>query len=163
MLGVSRLKLTGYQSRLGLWAAVLLLAFTGSIGMGCGGSDSDSGTASTVTKETASISPGQGQDNSAEEEITNLMGDFADAFAAKDAEAVCDLMSPQAVKETETDGDAPCEEVVPLGFALVGDEEVERISNPKSIQINGNRATIKYATGDDGYADLVDGKWMVGQ
>lgn len=154
------------KSRAGLGPLCGVLLVSALLIVGCGSETSTSKDGSTEsTSPTTSVNtepePVDTED-SAVQEIEDLNGAFADAFAAKDAKGVCALMSPQAVAATEGTGNT-CEETVPLGFALVGREEIDRISNPVDIKINGDRAVIEYESGDPGFADLVDGEWMIGQ
>jgi hypothetical protein len=144
---------------------VAMIAMLGIVG--CGGSDSSTPDESSAETSAQAIAPSSEADTtetsgSATQEIEDLNEEFANAFADKDAEAVCDLMSPQAKAELETPENT-CEDTVPLGFALVDQKEIDRISNPVAIKIKGDRAIIEYESGDDGFADLVDDQWMIGQ
>lgn len=144
---------------------VAMIALLGTVG--CGESDSSTSDEQPAETSAQAVAPSSEADttetsDSATQEIEDLNEEFANAFADKDAEAVCALMSPQAIAEMEKSGNS-CEETAPLGFALVGQKEIDRISNPVGVEIKGDRAIIEYESGDDGFADLVDGKWMIGQ
>jgi hypothetical protein len=136
--------------------------------VGCGGSDSspsETEVSSTPTPEQSSDTVTEAADNSssAEEQIRDLMTAYGEAFTAKDAGAVCDLMSPKAISAVKALGYSSCEEVVTSQIALVDSKEIERVKNPESVKITGNTAVIKFTSGDDGTAELVDGKWMIGE
>ncbi|MEX1141495.1 MAG: hypothetical protein WEB79_04205 [Thermoleophilaceae bacterium] len=138
---MTRIRLLGGPLAL---ATVLLLA----LGLAACGDDSSDGSATADQGQADTRSEGDGGD--AETEVRATFQALQDAFSERDAEKVCDQLSPQAQKQTGIDGapDTPtCVGVAKALFDQWG-ENIRRNAKIVRLRIDGDRALAVITAGE---------------
>lgn len=103
-----------------------------------------------------------------EDQIRDLVSQSASYLADNEYGNYCELLSPAAVEEIEsTDGfeDASCEGIMAFAGSMVSDSDIEAMTDPESIEVNGEEARISYPSGselDSFRVEKIDGTWLIG-
>lgn len=140
------------MTRIRLLAVPLALAATLLVALGIAacGSDDSGGSATAGEGQADTRSEGDGDRAQAERDVRAAFQALQDAFTERDAEGLCDQLTPQAQRQTGIDG-APdattCVGVAKMLFDQWG-ENIRRNAEIVRLRVDGDRALAVLTAGD---------------
>lgn len=101
--------------------------------------------------------------SSDEDQVSEVVADFATALSDGDYAAACEMYSPESHEffEDTKEVTGGCETGIERVYSGLSDEKLEAYGEVEDVTIEGDRATAEQASGDYTILQNVDGEWLL--